>query len=690
MGVFGDNLRKYHEIGLSCIPIKADTKRPIFNGWQKYCDALPTDLEIADWETRYADNNKIGLCLGKASQVVAFDYDYDYDEQKVKIERDEFEKDEKRIQKQILSMLPQSPCVKAGKKGWTRFYKWTPLLDENSNISCDRNGVRLFDFLSWHKQTIIPPSIHSINQLDGKVIFYKWIGEPIDECLSDLPEIDLSVVEDIRALYGNAEKTKTKSRHETLLSFILLSLKITKNIDKTVERLIIKDSELYGDKCYLTDRKHHQTTDAKTNATKWVTRVNQWSGEKSVQKEIKQLFGNDQETFFEFFRQILPEHKKEILSGRVLYKETYRDNVGRAVDEWKSVDNKIKSIRSDAIEVGLNRALVEDHLSKYQDSLEPSFLFKIPEWDGKDRLDLILRLVPASNYVVTGQGAAEYERTHAQYAEIVKHICAGIFRRAFDNREQNISPILTGAQGKGKNTFLESVFGMPFGDFYWDNITISQDQQKNYDAVDGKLVCIIGEFDQTSKVQISHIKELITNSRYSARRAYDRRSDSYRLHHTIMSASNFENVLKDTSGNRRFVIFQIDYINWEYSEHCDKEQLLAQYYHLYKTNFKMSEDTYNLMRQKVETLTPDDPIESAIEFYKKKFKILVTKTQDEWVTSGDVVDLLREVEMKTGVKNQWIRNKLKRLGMAKRTNAGVKFRNLHAELIDSEGLNPSP
>lgn len=679
MGVFSDYVIKYSELGLSCIPCKNDKKAPVFPGWQKYCDTLPSDDEIVSWSKQYDYIEKIGLCLGRASGVVAFDFDYAFDQTKTTKSADEFEKDQKMVERQILQMLPQTPCVKRGEKGWTRFYKWTPHLDENSNIFCDRNGVRLFDFLSWHKQTIIPPSIHSVNKDTGHLIRYVWIGASIEESFDDLPTIDLSIIEDIKATFCNKNNLeKSNGRHGELLPFLILTLKIQKDINVVAKMLVEKDKSLHKDNPYLSDKKHHSSEDAIKNATNWALRVSRWMSDKTFTNEVSKLSGIDQKTYFEFFKQVLPEHKVEKLSEAFLMKVSTEDSSGAISERWRPVENYIKSIRSDAVEVGLSRTYVEDHLSRYKDTLKPDFLFKIEKWDGIDRLEKIARLCPARNYV-NSTDPDEYEHQISCYTSMLKHTAAGILRRAYDSEEQNESPVLRGPQGVGKNHFIINVYGKPFTQHYWSEITVTQDQQKNYDAVDGKLVVIIGEFDQASKVQISFIKELLTNSGYSSRRAYDRRSDRYTLHHTMFSASNFESVLKDTSGNRRFNIYDFDHINWEYINYCQPEQLLAQYYELYLKGYKMTQDARNMVNAFIAGETPEDPIETAVAYYRDRFKKVLPLRQEEWIEGHLMVDFLKEVEIKTGVKNQWIRSRLKKLGISKKSKNGVLFKNLHME-----------
>ena len=184
MGVFSDHVKKLYEYGLYCIPV-GDQKNPLFKEWQINCDIAPREEFIDQLESKYTQVDRIGLCLGKSTGLVAFDWDYEYNPKKVSIDKATFDKEKRIIEQKVFSMLPQTPARKTGKKGVTLFYRWN---DSLSNLSADRNNVRLFFFLAWHKQTILPPSLHSIQ--DGKPLYYKWEHLPLEECLNDIPEIE--------------------------------------------------------------------------------------------------------------------------------------------------------------------------------------------------------------------------------------------------------------------------------------------------------------------------------------------------------------------------------------------------------------------------------------------------------------------------------------------------------------------
>lgn len=194
MKVFGDWANRYQKSGLNVIPCNG--KRPVIENWSQYCqNNIPPEV-LTQWEKSYGNLN-IGLPLGPACGIVGFDLDYDFDKEwteKSKLTLEQFndvktkvlaEQDE--IKKQIIAMLPPSPCVKIGKDGkWCYFYRPKGAFQ---STGVDRYGIRLFDILWDGKQTILPPSIHPDTKKP-----YRWINGDLTKHAQDLPELDWELV----------------------------------------------------------------------------------------------------------------------------------------------------------------------------------------------------------------------------------------------------------------------------------------------------------------------------------------------------------------------------------------------------------------------------------------------------------------------------------------------------------------
>jgi hypothetical protein len=134
--------------------------------WTRYCDRLPTALELDIW-LGYPD---AGVCapLGQASNLIALDLDYGSPEVNAAIE----------------AVMPPSPVKKTGAKGYTAFYRFNPKL---TSRQWRVEGKPVLELLATGRQTVLPPTVHP----DG--MRYRWLTP---DTLEDFPVVDLPALPD--------------------------------------------------------------------------------------------------------------------------------------------------------------------------------------------------------------------------------------------------------------------------------------------------------------------------------------------------------------------------------------------------------------------------------------------------------------------------------------------------------------
>lgn len=150
--------------------------------WQRFRDRAPTDFERKLWAERWPGAN-VGVVLGARigdAQVVALDIDaVDYDAYDA-----------------IARAAPDSPMVKRGQKGETRFYRASPSLRTRQW----RDGEKriLADLLTGQetRQTVVPPSVHPETHQP-----YVWLAGPVSP--ADLPFL---TDDDVAALVETMER----------------------------------------------------------------------------------------------------------------------------------------------------------------------------------------------------------------------------------------------------------------------------------------------------------------------------------------------------------------------------------------------------------------------------------------------------------------------------------------------------
>lgn len=250
MGVFGDWANRYFESGFSVIPVKG--KKAFLPDWSKYCHTTASETELADMVLKYSDCN-IGLCLGKASGVIAIDVD----------------SDDPNIIKIVNEILPPTPCVKRGRKGFTSFYRF---LDQKSK-TIRSNGVQVIDVLCDGRQTVLPPSHHPDTNEP-----YLWTG-PVSllDVGDDLPSLFSERLDLLaKALEGVFISKESKSfaggRNDSLKAYVC-ALADKHSVNEIVEMALNYDSTIFESNRLFTDKSEFKSEDAFSNAFDFVTNI---------------------------------------------------------------------------------------------------------------------------------------------------------------------------------------------------------------------------------------------------------------------------------------------------------------------------------------------------------------------------------------------------------------------------------
>ncbi|MEJ2125140.1 MAG: bifunctional DNA primase/polymerase [Alphaproteobacteria bacterium] len=170
---FRDHAAQLHAAGYSPIPIIPGTKRPALLSWSDYCTSPLTLARIQDYAARHP-TAALGIALGLGG-VVAVDVDTVDPEQCAAIN----------------AVLPASPVVKTGAKGFTAFYRASAPITSRHFADTQRRGI--LDLLSVGTQTVLPPSAHPAGHN------YGWLSAETLATVSvdHLPELPTNIAEQL-------------------------------------------------------------------------------------------------------------------------------------------------------------------------------------------------------------------------------------------------------------------------------------------------------------------------------------------------------------------------------------------------------------------------------------------------------------------------------------------------------------
>ena len=162
----------------------------------------------------------------------------------------------------------------------------------------------------------------------------------------------------------------------------------------------------------------------------------------------------------------------------------------------------------------------------------------LPPWDGVARVDTLL---------IDYLGAADNAYTRAVSRKV---LCAAYRRIKEPGIKFDYMPVLKGAQGIGKSTFIANL-GM---DWFSDSLTLSDMNDKTAaEKLQGYWILEIGELAGMKKADLDKVKAFVSRVDDKYRASFGRRVTSHPRQCVFFGTTNSENgYLRDITGNRRY------------------------------------------------------------------------------------------------------------------------------------------
>ena len=275
--------------------------------------------------------------------------------------------------------------------------------------------------------------------------------------------------------------------------------------------------------------------------------------------------------------------------------------------EWISAFNRstLSSLRGECQVRGklYKKTKLEDYLYRFEQTLDPQLLIDVPKWDNQDRIGEMARRLTLK------------ECEPRVFEEMLKDWCAKMWGRIHNPAKvQNRCIILSGRQGIGKDYWVKSMF---FGlEKYLTDLTLAGQQTKETDiavVMASSLVMFISEFDKTNNIGVDTLKDLISKESFGFVRKYDREASTLVNRCSIIAACNPEHVLRDVTGNRRFLVFKLegdpgDAIKWTYPfmDSSFSLQVISQCKELWTSGYAATQESERAMAMLTKRYTPDD------------------------------------------------------------------------------------
>ncbi len=193
----------------------------------------------------------------------------------------------------------------------------------------------------------------------------------------------------------------------------------------------------------------------------------------------------------------------------------------------------------------------------------------LPKWDGIDHMDLL---------------ASTVKTTDDNYFRIVLiKWLVGVVATAIDPSVANhIVLVFSGGQGIGKSTWLDKLCPRALGKYIYSG-SIDPGNKDSLILISECLLINLSEMDDLTRSERNDLKSIITQMAIITRLPYEKLNEERIRRASFMGSVNTSQFLTDMTGNRRFLCFEIERI--DYLTPVDMDKVYAQAYNLYKEGF---------------------------------------------------------------------------------------------------------
>jgi predicted P-loop ATPase len=260
------------------------------------------------------------------------------------------------------------------------------------------------------------------------------------------------------------------------------------------------------------------------------------------------------------------------------------------------------------------------------------------KWDGKNHIAHLASLMPSNDPLIRYPSGTALSPV---YVYLYRWLI-GAVAKALDGH-QNLMFVLVGPQGCGKSYFARWLCsGIPSA---FIEEPIEPDEKDCELRLASYLVWEVAELDSTTRrADVSALKAFITKQKVTARRAYARFDTEKKAVASLIGTVNFDSgFLVDSTGNRRFMVTEIQSINKEYTKIIDVNQVWAQAVQLYRngTDWRLSpeEESYQTEQNK------RFEVETVLDGWIRKYFNLHA-SPDSRLNASEIVEHLRKKDIR--------------------------------------------
>lgn len=341
----------------------------------------------------------------------------------------------------------------------------------------------------------------------------------------------------------------------------------------------------------------------------------------STQKRMLQIEQHISECYETRYNELL-----HIMEYRRRVSETEQPDPFRILD-----DRMENSIWMEMNELGYacNVKMIQNLIySDFSSSYHPirEYFKELLEWDGTDYIRIL----------------ADSVRTNHQsfWTECLERYLVGMCAAATQDDVVNHTVLLlcSEVQNIGKTTFINNLLP-PELRTYLSTGLINPNSKDDLAKIAQSMLINLDEFEGMSGRDLNTFKDLVTRKVISIRLPYARRSQNFPHTASFAGTCNYQEILHDTTGNRRFLCFHADSIEFIKINYT---QLYAQIKHLLNTpgyQYWFTQEDNNRIEKNNEDFIFHSPEEELVLTHIRKPERF---EKVQYLTVSEIAELIRE------------------------------------------------
>jgi predicted P-loop ATPase len=240
--------------------------------------------------------------------------------------------------------------------------------------------------------------------------------------------------------------------------------------------------------------------------------------------------------------------RRNVLSGKVEFK--MRDDVTadyRPLTQEAQNSMVIRALREGLDEVCNPKADItmyvnSEEVRMYNPVL--AFLNDLPKWDGQNHVAKLFSRLPGLSSEQLAFLAVWLRATVAHWLQL-------------DTLHGNeVVPVLIGAQGCGKTTFLRRLLPCQLREYYLDHLNLSNKFDKEM-ALTNNLLVNLDELEAIRPSQHAALKQTLSKNKVNGRPIFGKAQDDRPRYASFVSTTNNPHPLTDATGSRRYICLTI-------------------------------------------------------------------------------------------------------------------------------------